>query len=167
MDDPPPQTADRAAHPLTRWIWLVSGFLLVGIGGVGLILPVLPSTVFFIGAAACFARSSPRFERWVLNLPQIGPLVRDYRSGLGMTLRAKWIASLTMISAILLSSMLLPSWTARLAAYGLALIGLWYIVARVPTRERVLAERGCQAAAPSTPSQQPGGRERPARADEL
>jgi hypothetical protein len=162
MDDPllPPQT-DRVPHSFTRWIWLISGFLLVGIGGIGLILPVLPSTVFFIGAAACFARSSPRFEQWVLNLPQIGPLVRDYRSGLGMTQRAKWIASLTMSTAILLSSMMLPSWTARLAAYGLALIGLWYIVARVPTRERVLAERARQAtvASAQAPPPQPSGRE--------
>lgn len=117
------------------------GLLLVGIGGVGIILPGLPTTVFFIGAAACFARSSPRFEQWVLDLPRIGPMVRDYRRGLGMPHRAKIIAVTAILAAILVSSILIPSWTGRSLAIGLALVGVWYILARVPTREAVLAER--------------------------
>jgi uncharacterized membrane protein YbaN (DUF454 family) len=48
-------------------------------------------------AAACFARSSPRFERWVLELPTIGRMVRDYRRGLGMPRKAKISAILTMV----------------------------------------------------------------------
>lgn len=142
----PPQTSTApsapTANPITRWLWLTAGFLLVGLGGVGMLLPVMPTTVFFIGAAACFARSSPRFERWVLNLPHIGPLVRDYRSGLGMPRRAKIIAISTIAVVITLSSIAIPSWPGRIAAYGIALIGIWFIALRVPTRERVLAERG-------------------------
>lgn len=128
---PPPGVA---RNPVARWLWISAGFVLVGIGGLGMILPVLPTTVFFIGAAACFARSSPRFERWVLNLPRIGPLVRDYRAGLGMPRRAKYIAISMIVVAVGLSSLALSSWTPRLAAYGLAMIGVWYISMRVPTR---------------------------------
>lgn len=147
MDDQitPPQTSTtpsaRTRNPLTRWLWLTAGFILVGLGGLGMLLPVMPTTVFFIGAAACFARSSPRFERWVLNLPHIGPLVRDYRSGLGMPRRAKIIAISTIAVVITLSSLAIPSWLGRIAAYGIALIGIWFIAMHVPTRERVLAER--------------------------
>ncbi len=115
------------------------GLVLVGIGGVGVIVPVLPSTVFFIGAAACFARSSPRFEQWVLDLPRIGPLVREYRRGLGMPRRAKIVAVSAMLSAILISSLFIPSWTGRGLALGLALVGVWYVLWRVPTREQVIA----------------------------
>src|SRR5687767_9214697 len=97
---PPPGVA---RNPVARWLWISAGFVLVGIGGLGMILPVLPTTVFFIGAAACFARSSPRFERWVLNLPRIGPLVRDYRAGLGMPRRAKYIAISMIVVAVGLS----------------------------------------------------------------
>ena len=50
-------------------------------------------------AAACFYRSSPRFEQWVLNLPTIGPMVRDYRAGLGMPKRAK-VAAITSIVVV-------------------------------------------------------------------
>jgi uncharacterized protein len=137
----PAVSSQQASNRLLRWLWLGAGFLLLGVGILGIILPLLPTTVFFIGAAACFARSSPRFEQWVLNLPQIGPLVRDYRSGLGMRRRAKGMAITTMLVVIGLSSIAIPSWPGRLAAYALALFGIWYIMQRVPTREHVLAKR--------------------------
>ena len=75
-----------------RAIWLVAGLTCVGVGGVGVIIPGLPTTVFFIMAAWCFSRSSRRLEQWVLDLPRIGPMVHDYRAGLGMPKRAKIVA---------------------------------------------------------------------------
>jgi uncharacterized membrane protein YbaN (DUF454 family) len=115
----------------------------VGVGSLGIIVPGLPTTVFFIVAASCFARSSPRFERWVLELPRVGPLVRDYRAGLGMPRRAKqWAVGMIVVFAGL--SAVLLSRDAPLVAAGIAAlgaVGVWYVVWRVPTRERVLAER--------------------------
>jgi hypothetical protein len=130
-----------ASTGLRRWLWLSAGVLLVALGGIGVVVPGMPTTVFFIGAAACFARSSPRFEQWVLDLPRIGPLVRDYRSGLGMPRRAKLIAVTSIVTVILTSSVFIPNWTGRVAAYALALLGVWFILRRVPTRERVLSDR--------------------------
>ena len=52
----------------------------MAIGSVGVVVPGLPTTVFFIVAAACFSRSSSRFEQWVLTRPYVGPMVRDYRA---------------------------------------------------------------------------------------
>lgn len=135
----PPDVPQR--NPIIRWLWLIGGIVFVALGGIGIVLPVMPTTVFFIAAAACFARSSPRFEQWVLNLPRFGRMVRDYRSGLGMPRRAKIVAALMIVIAIGVSSLFIPSWTGRLAAYVFALVGVWFIVAHVPTRERVLRDR--------------------------
>ena len=63
---------------------LLLGFIFVGLGFIGIIIPGMPTTVFMILAAACFAKSSPKFERWILDLPGIGRLVQDHRDGLGM-----------------------------------------------------------------------------------
>lgn len=126
---------------LIRALWLVAGLVCVALGSVGVIVPGLPTTVFFILAAACFTRSSPRLERWVLDLPRVGPMVRDYRAGLGMPRRAK----VTAISMIIVFSgvavvVLSPLW-ARGVVGAAAVVGVWYVGFRVPTRERVLAER--------------------------
>jgi uncharacterized membrane protein YbaN (DUF454 family) len=126
-----------------RWIWFGVGWVAVGIGAVGVVVPVLPTTVFFIVAASCFARSSPRFERWVLGLPRIGPMVRDHRAGLGMSRRAKGWAIGTMVVVATLSITLAIEQPAVAAVIAAAVaVGILYVAFRVPTRERVLAARG-------------------------
>lgn len=123
----------RATAPL----WFVGGLLSVAIGGVGVVVPGLPTTVFFIVAAACFSRSSPRFEQWVLNLPKIGRTVRDYRAGLGMPRRSKVIAVTMIVAVSTVSAVLAGGWLG-LAIIALGLVGALYVTFRVPTRERVL-----------------------------
>ncbi|MDE0580487.1 MAG: DUF454 domain-containing protein [Acidimicrobiia bacterium] len=124
-----------ASNPLVRGLWILGGLLCVGLGALGVIVPGLPSTIFFIMAAAAFSRSSERMERWVLNLPGVGKLVADYRSGLGMPWRAKVIAGSMIVVAVGLSTGLaLSSWTWRGIVIGLGLVGLTYIFGRVPTR---------------------------------
>jgi uncharacterized protein len=127
----------RATAPL----WFVGGLLSVGLGTLGVIVPGLPTTVFFIVAAACFSRSSPRFEQWVLNLPRIGKTVRDYRAGLGMPRRSKVIAVAMILAVSTLSAVLAGLWPVGAAILALGLVGALYVTFRVPTRERVLAAR--------------------------
>jgi uncharacterized membrane protein YbaN (DUF454 family) len=138
--------ADRpsrlASSAVVRWAWLVVGLISVGIGSIGIVVPGLPTTVFFIVAAWCFARSSPRFEAWVLGLPKIGPMVQDHRAGLGMPRRAKVVAVTMMLSAVTLSAAFNWGRTALVVVLVVAgLIGSAVVTWRVPTRERVLAER--------------------------
>jgi uncharacterized protein len=122
---------------LRRALFLTVGFLAVAVGTVGIVVPGLPTTGFFVLAAACFAKSSPRFERWVLDLPTVGPMVRDYRAGLGMPRRAKVIAITMMVAACSLSAWAVgvPIGVAILLAGA---IGTWYVGWRVPTREVVI-----------------------------
>jgi uncharacterized protein len=123
-------------------MWFVIGWVAVGIGSIGVIVPGLPTTVFFIIAAACFARSSPRFEQWVLDLPHVGRAVRDYRAGLGMSRRAKAFALTMMLAFGTLSIWLTRDRIVIGAAIAaLLVVGVWYIVFRVPTRERELERR--------------------------
>ncbi len=128
----------RATAPL----WFVAGLLSVAIGGIGIIVPGLPTTVFFIVAAACFSRSNKRFEQWVLNLPRIGALVRDHRSGLGMPRRAK-VAAVTMILVVSVASGVFAIGNRAVGAgvVALGMIGALYVTFRVPTREQVLEGR--------------------------
>ncbi len=62
-----------------RFILLGFGWIMVAVGIVGIFLPVLPTTPFMILAAALFARSSPRFEQWLLDHPRYGKPLLDWR----------------------------------------------------------------------------------------
>ena len=128
-----------------RLIWLAAGLTCVGVGGVGVFIPGLPTTVFFIMAAWCFSRSSERLERWVLGLPGIGPMVTDYRSGLGMPRRAMIMALSCIVLAAGTSALFfIGPPLVRILVAVVGAIGIWYVGIRVPTRETVLAERGAQ-----------------------
>lgn len=133
---------------INRSLWCAGGFLSVGIGGIGIVLPGLPTTVFFIIAAWCFSHGSPRFEQWVLNLPAIGPTVRDHRLGLGMPRRIKVIANVMLWTAITISGIALHAMPWVVAGIvSLGIIGTIYIVFQVPTRETELARRAALAEA--------------------
>lgn len=84
-------------------LWLFAGLALTGLAVLGAFLPVMPSTVFALGAAACFARSSPRLERWLLNHPTLGPAVRAWRAERAIPGPAKLVALASMaVSAVVI-----------------------------------------------------------------
>ncbi|HYI60868.1 MAG TPA: YbaN family protein [Acidimicrobiales bacterium] len=133
---PAPNRASRAA-------WTALGFVGVGVGTLGVVLPGLPTVGPFVFAAWCFSKSSPRFERWVLDLPGVGPMVRDHRAGLGMPRRAKVLAGAMIVVACSLSIALgVDRLAVRLAIAAAGAVGVAWIAWRVPTREAVLARRG-------------------------
>ncbi|MBQ87793.1 MAG: hypothetical protein CL433_02950 [Acidimicrobiaceae bacterium] len=126
---------------IVRGAWCIVGVLAVALGGVGIIVPGLPTTVFFIIAAWAFSKSSPRLEAWVLGLPRIGPMVHDHRNGLGMPRRAKFLATAMIVLFAGASAWLVDSSVLRSAILATGAIGIAYITLRVPSKERVLAER--------------------------
>jgi len=88
---------------LVRWLLVAAGFLFVGLGVVGILVPLLPTTPFLLLAAACFARSSERFYRWLLGNRWFGAYVRDYREGKGVPAKVK-IFSVALLWVVVLSS---------------------------------------------------------------
>ena len=76
--------------------WFSLGVLCVGLGVAGLILPGLPGTVFLLVAAWCFARSSDRAHRWLVEHDWLGPPIVDWQAHGVVRRRAKWTASVVM-----------------------------------------------------------------------
>ena len=121
-----------ARGPL-RWVLMGAGFVAVGLAGLGVVLPLLPTTPFVLIAAACFARSSPRFHDWLLTNRVFGPLIEDWRTHRGLALRAK-VISLVMIALVGASSIVFfvdPLW-ARLTT-AIVLLGVIAFLLSLPT----------------------------------
>ena len=119
-----------------RAAYLAAGFLFVGIGLLGLVLPVLPTTPFILLAAACFARSSERFYRWLLEHRAFGPLVREWREHRSIPHRVKLVAIAMMAATLTVSIVFFvpAGWPqAALAVCGVLLAAWLY---RVPSRDR-------------------------------
>lgn len=75
----------------------ILGFIFLGIGALGVVLPLLPATPFVLISAACFARSSEKWHRWLLANDTFGPMVRNWEQNRCITCRVKLIAIFSMI----------------------------------------------------------------------
>lgn len=89
-----------SSNKFVRILLIISGWIFVGLGIIGIFLPVMPTTIFLIIAAACFARSSEKFYNRLLNNKYLGKYIRDYMEHRGMPLRAK-IVAITMINIVI------------------------------------------------------------------
>lgn len=86
-------------QPPFRQIVFWSGFLCVGLASLGIVLPLLPTTPLLLVAAACFARTDPRFHRWLLTNRVFGPIIRDWQQHRCIPLRAK-VATVIMVGLV-------------------------------------------------------------------
>ena len=81
---------------MVRSLWLLFGFVSLALGIAGVVLPLLPTTPFVLLSAYCFARSSPRMHDWLLSHRVFGPLIDNWQRYRAVTLRAKWLAVMSM-----------------------------------------------------------------------
>jgi uncharacterized protein len=86
----------KKGQKVTRALWLAAGLICVGLGTIGIVLPILPTTPFLLAAAACFCKSSAKMYNWLLNNKWFGEYIRNYKEGRGLPMRTK-IAALVVL----------------------------------------------------------------------
>ena len=80
---------DKTLNRFFKWILTTLGTVFLGLGILGILLPILPTTPFLLLAAACYARSSKRFYDWLLNNKWVGAYIKNYREDKGIPLKIK------------------------------------------------------------------------------
>ena len=79
----------QITNNLSKWALITAGTFFLGLGIVGIFLPLLPTTPFLLLAAACYARSSKRFYNFLLNNKWFGNYIKNYRERKGIPLKIK------------------------------------------------------------------------------
>lgn len=114
--------------------YLLGGLLAVGMAYLGAILPGLPTTPWVLLASYCFARSSPRLQRWLRRTPVFSGLIHDWERHRGIRRPIK-VVSVCLVVAVVSASIVfgpLPVWL-KWVIGGLAAVGISVIVFVVPT----------------------------------
>jgi hypothetical protein len=128
-------------NPVFRVVLLAFGWLWVAIAFVGIVIPGLPTTGPILLAAFFFSKSSERIDHWLVTNRLFGGIVRDWRAGVGFTVRAKVIA----VAAIVLSFGITTMWFvtnpyARVSLWLLAVAIATYVVTRPTKVPELLAD---------------------------
>lgn len=82
---------------------MASGTTALGLGVIGIVLPLLPTVPFLLLAAFCYARGSDRMHAWLVDHPRLGQPIQDWRESGAIGLSAKRLASLSIVGAFLAS----------------------------------------------------------------
>ncbi|MFW5685781.1 MAG: YbaN family protein [Spirochaetota bacterium] len=102
-----------------RYVYVGVGLVSTAIGVVGIVTPVLPTTVFLLIASGAFVKASPRLHRRLHTGRLTGPYLRAYTEGTGLSVRRK-LATIGLLWA----SLVVSGWFVREHGWVLALLAV-------------------------------------------
>lgn len=127
----PPATG-KTVQPATGWrpLWAAAGLLALGLGIIGIFLPVLPTTPLVLLAAFCFGKGSPQLRRWIVAHRTFGPMILDWEATGAIPRRIKiWACTVMAVTFAVCVAMHLP--VRVLIAQGVLMsIGAAYVLTR-------------------------------------
>jgi uncharacterized membrane protein YbaN (DUF454 family) len=111
------------------------GFVFLGVGALGVVLPLLPATPFVLLSAACFARSSERWHRWMMANETFGPMIRNWETNRCISRRIKMIGIFSMLLVGGFSIFYVVESPALRIAGGILLLVGFVVISLIPSCE--------------------------------
>lgn len=118
---------------MQKWIYMGIGGLALGLGILGIFLPVLPTTPFLLLVLFCFSRSSERLHRWFVDSLFYQKYLKEFDEKRAMTMRQKLTILAIAFPFCLFAFLTTNSIWARGALILLVLFQYWYFFFRIRT----------------------------------
>lgn len=119
-------------NPL-RILWLILGFAAIGLGAVGVVLPILPTTPFLLLATFCLAKGSEKFHTWFTGTKLYKNHLDDFVQNRSMTLKTKLSMLLPASVMLLLALVAMPNKYGRAFIVFLIISKYVYFFTRIKT----------------------------------
>lgn len=123
-----------------RIIYLALGFLSLGIGVIGIVVPILPTTPLLLLASFFFAKGSNRFHKWFLSTSIYKKHLHPFVTSRAMTLKTKLSILIPVSLMLLLAIYLVPSLHVRIFLVILIVVKYYYFIFRIKTIKKVLKD---------------------------
>lgn len=106
-------------------IFFVLGWLCLIMAYVGVITPGIPFSIFLVGAAYCFARSSKKMEHWIYNHKLFGPFLINWENKRIFPKKAKYMMIAVMSSSLAIMYFTLPITAVAYSGVCMVLVAIW------------------------------------------
>lgn len=126
---------ERIGAVSLKYVYITVGFISLGLGIIGIPLPILPTTPFLLLAMACFAKSSQRFEKWLHGTKMYQTYVADYRETKSISKKRKKRIIIQIYLLMGISIYLAPLWFVKLGLLGLTIFISYYLFKVIPDKE--------------------------------
>ena len=121
-----------------RLMWLCTGVLCLGLGAIGIFIPLLPTTIFILIAAFAFARSSDRLHDWLMSHRLFGPVIQNWQKHGAVSRRGKIFSTVSMILIVVISFLLgAPLWLISLQMLILVCVAIFLLTRPLPPNENL------------------------------
>lgn len=120
-----------------KTVLIILGLLSLGLGVVGIFVPLLPTTPLLLLSAWCFVRSSERLYEWLINNRYLGEYIRNFREHRAIPLRAKIlsVALIWLTIGYCVVTVVDEYWWAQIAMLLLAAAITWHILSYATLRK--------------------------------
>ena len=110
---------------MKRRLFLVLGFVNLGLAYLGMITPGLPFSIFIVMSAYCFAKSSPKMHAWIYGHPKFGPFLKNWTEKRVFPRKMKYLMIVTMTSTALFLFFTAPIKATIYSSMFMFLVAVW------------------------------------------
>ncbi len=123
----------RIPMKIKNIIFVALGFFFLGLGVIGIVLPLLPTTPLLLLASYFFVKGSKKFEVWFKGTDIYKKHLDDFVRNRSLTKKKKIMISLFSDSMILITFILTDSMIARVILILVVMYKYYYFIVKIKT----------------------------------